>query len=201
MHNRTRSREIYIRFVIALGVITLFLCLYHLYTLDLKQLDFKFLLLAVVTILFSARVEVQIPHSSGHITISDTFIFLTMLLYGGVPATLLAATECAYASYRFRDKPKTVAFNGAQMMVSTYVTTNVMWLLFGTITDLPHKEDMEIFLSAICVMALVQYLTNSGLASIYIAFSRNLSIAQTWSKYYLWSSITHLAGASAAGLI
>jgi signal transduction histidine kinase/ActR/RegA family two-component response regulator len=201
MYNSTRSREIYTRFVIALGVITLFLCLYHLYTLDIKQLDFKFFLLAVVTILFSARVEVQIPHASGHITISDTFIFLTMLLYGGVPATLLAATECAYASYRFRDKPKTVAFNGAQMMVSTYVTATVMRLLFGSITDLPRNEDMEVFLSAICVMAFVQYLTNSGLASIYMAFRRNLSIGQTWSKYYLWSSITHLAGASAAGLI
>jgi signal transduction histidine kinase/ActR/RegA family two-component response regulator len=28
-----------------------------------------------------------------------------------------------------------------------------------------------------------------------------LGVAQTWTKYYLWSSITHLAGASAAGLI
>src|SRR5947209_4520807 len=201
MYNSTRSREIYTRFVIALGVITLFLCLYHLYTLDIKQLNFKFFLLAVVTILFSARIEVQIPHASGHITISDTFIFLTMLLYGGVPATLLAATECAYASYRFRDMPKTVAFNGAQMMVSTYVTATVMRLLFGNITDLPRNEDMEVFLSAICVMALVPYLTNSGLGSIYMAFRRNLSIGQTWNKYYLWSSITHLAGASAAGLI
>jgi len=201
MNNSTRSREIYTRFVILFGAVTLLLCLYHLYTSNIKEFDFKFLLLAIVTILFSARVEVQIPHSSGHITISDTFIFLTMLLYGGVPATLLAATESAYASYRFSDKPKTVAFNGAQMMISTYVTTNVMEMFFGRITELPHNEDMEVFLSAICVMALMQYLTNSGLASIYMAFSRNLTIGQTWSKYYLWSSITHLAGASAAGLI
>ena len=201
MNSSTRSREIYTRFVIALGAVTLLLCLYHLYTSDIRHLDLKFLLLAVVTILFSARVEIQIPHSSGHITISDTFIFLTMLLYGGVPATLLAATECAYASYRFRDMPKTVAFNGAQMMISTYVTTNVMWLFFGNITDLPRNENMRVFLPAICVMALVQYLTNSGLASIYMAFRRNLSVGQTWTKYYLWSSITHLAGASAAGLI
>src|ERR1051326_4386591 len=100
MNSSTRSREIYTRFVIALGAVTLLLCLYHLYTSDIRHLDLKFLLLAVVTILFSARVEIQIPHSSGHITISDTFIFLTMLLYGGVPSTLLAATECARSEER-----------------------------------------------------------------------------------------------------
>jgi signal transduction histidine kinase/CheY-like chemotaxis protein len=196
--NSTRTREIYTRSVIAVGVVTLLLCLA---TLDPARLDIKFFLLAAVTIFFSARIEVQIPHSSGHITISDTFIFLTMLLYGGVPATLLAATECAYASYRFRDAPKTVAFNGAQMMISTYVTTTVMRLLFGPITELPRTENIEVFLTAICLMALVQYLTNSGLASVYMAFRRGMSVGQTWSKYYLWSSITHLAGASAAGLV
>ena len=90
----TRSREIYTRFVIALSAVTLFLCLAR---TDFTQLDLKFLFLAAVTVFFSARAEVPIPHSSGHITISDTFIFLTMLLYGGGPATILAATECAYA--------------------------------------------------------------------------------------------------------
>ena len=58
----TRSREIYTRFVIALGAITLFLCLAR---TDFTQLDLKFLLLAAVTVFFSARVEVPIPHSSG----------------------------------------------------------------------------------------------------------------------------------------
>jgi signal transduction histidine kinase/ActR/RegA family two-component response regulator len=196
--NNTRLREIYTRFVIAAGVATLLLCFA---TLDPARLDVKFFLLAAVTIFSSARIEVQIPHASGHITISDTFIFLTMLLYGGVPATLLAATEGAYASYSFRNTPKTVAFNGAQMMISTYVTTNVMRFFFGPITDLPHTENIKGFFTAICVMALVQYLANSGLASIYMAFRKGTGVGQTWSKYYLWSSITHLAGASAAGLI
>ena len=42
---------------------------------------------------------------------------------------------------------------------------------------------------------------NSGLAAIYTALRRGLGIGHTWSTYYLWSSITYLAGASAAGLI
>jgi signal transduction histidine kinase/ActR/RegA family two-component response regulator len=193
-----RSQEYYLRFVIALGAVALVLCVAG---MPFAQFDPKFLLLAAVTVFLSARVEIQIPHSSGHITVSDTFIFLTMLLYGGGPATLLAAAEGAYSSFRFGDKLKTVAFNGAQMTISTYVTAHVMGLIFGPLDKLPQSENLGTFLSAICIMAVVQYITNSGLASVYMAFRRNLSVGQTWSRYYLWSSITHLAGASAAGLI
>ncbi|HST53520.1 MAG TPA: ATP-binding protein [Pyrinomonadaceae bacterium] len=169
--------------------------------MNIAQLDLRFVLLAVLTVFFSSRVGIQIPHSSGHITVSDTFIFLTMLLYGGSPAILLAAAEGAYSSSRFGNKLKTVAFNSALMTTSTFITATVMKLLFGPANELPRSDGLEFFLSAICVMALVQYVANSGLASIYTAFKRKAGIGQTWSKYYLWSSITYLAGASAAGLI
>ena len=191
-------QEYYVRFVIALGAVALVLCLVG---MSFAQLDLQFLLLAAVTVFLSARIEIQIPHSSGHITVSDTFIFLTMLLYGGGPATVLSAAESAYSSYRFGDKLKTVAFNCAQMTTSTYVTVTVTRLIFGPINALPGSENLGRFLTAICVMSVVQYLTNSGLAAIYTAFKRGLGVAHTWSRYYLWSSITLLAGASAAGLI
>jgi signal transduction histidine kinase/ActR/RegA family two-component response regulator len=193
-----RSRENYVLFVIALGAVALILCLTN---ISVAQLDLKFFLLAVLTVFFSSRIGIQIPHSSGHITVSDTFIFLTILLYGGGPATLLAAAEGAYSSSRFGNKLKTVAFNSALMTASTYITSTVMKIVFGRVNNLPRNENMEVFLSAICIMALVQYVTNSGLASVYTAFKRGLKISHTWSKYYLWSSITYLAGASAAGLI
>jgi signal transduction histidine kinase/ActR/RegA family two-component response regulator len=191
-------QEFYIRFVIALGAVALVLCLV---TMSFAQLDLRFFLLAAVTVFLSGRVEIKIPHGSGHITVSDTFIFLTMLLYGGGPATLLAAAESAYSSYRFGGTLKTISFNSAQMMTSTFVTATVMGLIFGPPEALPGSENLGVFLSAICVMSVVQYLTNSWLASVYTAFKRGLGVAHTWSRYYLWSSITHLAGASAAGLI
>jgi signal transduction histidine kinase/ActR/RegA family two-component response regulator len=191
-------QEYYIRFVIVLGAVALGLCLA---TMTVVRLDKGLLLLAAVTIFLSARVQIQIPHKSGNITISDTFIFLTMLLYGGGPATLLAGVESAYSSHRFGGTAKTVVFNCAQMLTSTFITATVMSLIFGPPEALPRSENLGRFLSAICVMAVVQYLTNSWLAAVYTAFLRGMGVTQTWTRYYLWSSITHLAGASAAGLI
>ena len=191
--------EYYVRSVIALAAVVLGLCLA---TMSFAQLDLWFFLLAAVTVFLSARVEIQIPHSGGgHITVSDTFIFMTMLLYGGGPATVLAAVESAYSSFRFNVRVKEVIFNSAQMLTSTFLTAQVMSLIFGPPEALPRSGNLGMFLSAICVMAVVQYLTNSWLASVHTALRVGQGVAHTWTKYYLWSSITHLAGASAAGLI
>ncbi len=191
--------EYYVRSVIALAAVLLGLCLA---TMSFAKLDLNFFLLAAVTIFLSPRVEIQIPHSGGgHITVSDTFIFLTMLLYGGGPATVLASVESAYSSFRFNIRLKEIVFNSAQMLTSTFLTATVMGLIFGPPEDLPRSGNLGKFLSAICIMAVVQYLTNSWLAAVYTAFRRGQGVAQIWSRYYLWSSITHLAGASAAGLI
>jgi signal transduction histidine kinase/ActR/RegA family two-component response regulator len=197
--DRKQWLEYYVRFAIALAAVAFVLCLA---TMSFAQIDLRFFLLATVTVFLSARVEIQIPHSDGgHITVSDTFIFLTMLLYGGGPATILSAAESAYSSFRFGDKLKTVAFNCAQMTTSTFITATVMGRIFGPPEKLPMEEDLGVFLSAICVMSVVQYLTNSWLASAHTALRRDMNVAHTWSRYYLWSSITQLAGASAAGLI
>ena len=57
------------------------------------------------------------------------------------------------------------------------------------------------FLGAICTMALVQYFTNTSLIAVEKSYKINESVWQTWKKYYLWTSITCFAGASAAGII
>ena len=74
-------------------------CLFSAFHLPLKQFDLRFLLLASVTIGISSRVSVQIPHFTSQISVSDTFIFLTLLLYDGETAILLAAIEAFLSSY------------------------------------------------------------------------------------------------------
>jgi signal transduction histidine kinase/ActR/RegA family two-component response regulator len=57
------------------------------------------------------------------------------------------------------------------------------------------------FVWAIALMALIQYVTNSGLVAVCGALQAQRPIWQTWKKHYLWTSITYFAGASAAAVI
>jgi signal transduction histidine kinase/ActR/RegA family two-component response regulator len=181
------------------------ICLYSIYRLPLERLDLRFLLLAVITISISSRLTVQIPRISGHISVSDTFIFLTMLLYGGEAAVLLAGAEALCSSLRFNRKAISISaisilFNSAMMACSTFLTVLVLRILFGNLPDVPRGSYSATLFVTICLMALVQYISNSGLAAVHTACKTDQPILRTWYQYYLWASITYLAGASAAGI-
>src|SRR5260370_40255792 len=50
-------------------------------------------------------------------------------------------------------------------------------------------------------MAIVQYLANSGLATLYTGYKMDQPFWSTWRTCYLWTSVTSLVGASAAFMI
>ena len=68
--------------------------------IPLDKIDFQFLVLVCFTIGLGSRVTIQIPQFKSHISVSDTFIFLTLLLYGGELAVILAAVEAVASSCR-----------------------------------------------------------------------------------------------------
>ncbi len=173
--------------------------LFSAYRLPLAQLDLKFLLLALMVVVCS-RVAVPIPHVSGRITVSDTLIFLTMLLYDGEAAILLAAVEGVCSSLWISKKTITIIFNSAVLACSTFVTVWALRLCYGEIVRINDSGYTANFLVALCLMALVQYISNTGLIAAEKSCKLNKSFWQTWSTYYLWTSVTFFAGASLAGI-
>jgi signal transduction histidine kinase/CheY-like chemotaxis protein len=176
-------------------------CLFSVFNLPLKRLDIRFLVLAFVTVCISSRLSVQIPRFTSHISVSDTFIFLTILLYDGETAVLLAAVEALLSSMRFSKRMLTIFFNSAAIAFSTFLSTWALRLCFGDILSLPRGGYSSNFIIAICLMGLVQYASNSGLVALATALKTGDSFWLTWKKNYLWTSLTYFAGASAAGLI
>jgi diguanylate cyclase (GGDEF)-like protein/PAS domain S-box-containing protein len=171
------------------------------YRLDYHGLDATYIALVVITILIGSRISVRIPHVQGEVTISDTLIFLSLLLYGGEPAILLATAEAFLTSLRFSKKMMTHCFNAAVMACSCFLTASTLRFCFGEIAGLRFWPVSGKLLTALYVMALVQYFSNSSLIAVYNGLKSGQPIWQTWNKYYLYTSATCLASASAAGLI
>ena len=184
--------------VIATGAAIL---LFSLYRFPFERLEFPFLILALLVVAVSSSVVIRIPLVSGGITVSDTFIFLTMLLYGGEPAVLLAICDGLCASLRISRKPRTILFNSAVMACSTFITIWTLRACFGSLIELPRAGYTSGFIGAIWVMALTQYALNSGLVAAEKSFKTDQPFWKTWRAFYLWTSVTYIAGASAAGII
>jgi signal transduction histidine kinase/ActR/RegA family two-component response regulator len=200
---RNTLTKTYMLAIISVALVALTYSITH---LPLAKIDLRFLALTILTIAVSSRLTVRIPRISGHISVSDTFLFLTILLYGGEAAVLLAAAEALCSSMRFsrksiRIRPLTIIFNSSMMACSTFLTFAVVSLLFGDIIKLRQGSFSGTFVVALCVMALVQYGSNSSIAAVYTSLKMNEAPLQIWKKYYLWASITFFAGASAAGII
>jgi len=165
-----------------------------------RQFDLRFLVLAVM-VAISSQAAVRIPRVSGRVTLGDTFVFLTILLCGGEAAVLMSALEGVCATLQISRKPRTVLLNAAVLAISTFLTATVLRVFFGSPTEIVTAANSVNFLGAICTMALVQYFTNTSLIAVEKSYKINESVWQTWKKYYLWTSITCFAGASAAGII
>ncbi|HKS26322.1 MAG TPA: ATP-binding protein, partial [Pyrinomonadaceae bacterium] len=175
-------------------------CVFSIIRLPVASLDLRFLLLALITFGIGSRITIEIPRFKSEISISDTFILLTMLLYGGEAAILLAAAEAVLSSLRFGKRLVTFLFNAAVMTAATFCTVWLLRLSFGPIEELTNGQYSPRFALAICTMAFVQYAINSGLVAIAGALRNGQPLWQTWRNYYLWTSLTYFVGASAAAV-
>src|SRR5947207_6521393 len=126
--SRQRCFKPFLVFIVAAGVAAL---VFSLPRLPIHQLDWRFLLLLVAMAAVASRLSVPIPHVKGEVTVGDTLIFLTMLLYGGEAAVLMAAVDGLSSSLYVSKKVRVCLFNSTQMAASTFVTTWVLRLSFG----------------------------------------------------------------------
>ncbi|HEY3579373.1 MAG TPA: ATP-binding protein [Pyrinomonadaceae bacterium] len=171
-----------------------------LYSLPFRDLDLRFFFLCLM-VMASSLVAIRIPRVSGRITVADTFVFLTMLLFGGAAAILMSALEGIAATLIISKRPRTILFNSAILATSTFFTVAVLNLAIGPPVHIVEKNFTGTFFFAICMMALVQYIANTTLIAIEKSSKIKESVWYTWRTYYLWTSVTYFAGASAAGII
>ena len=194
---RTRLNQIYVWVVTAAGAAVLVYSALH---LTREQLDIRFLLLALFTVLIGPRLSIPIPRVKAHISVSDTFVFLSLLLFGGEAAVFLATVEALCSSARISPRFRTHLFNASVMACATFATVWTLRLTFGD-TLRTHDFYSSNYLVVVCLMAVVQYLANSLLVAATSALKSDQPIWQSWRRNFLWTSITYLAGASAAGII
>ncbi|MDQ4120231.1 MAG: EAL domain-containing protein [Acidobacteriota bacterium] len=166
-----------------------------------KQIGFGYLVLVAVTLGLGSRIIVKIPRCKGQISVSDTFVMLSLLLYGVEAAVLLAGADALASCLRTSRKKLNIAFNTAVFLCSTFLTGVGLRLFFGSMTALTAQDFTPAFLFALSAMGLLQYGANSGLVATAVALRAGEPIYKMWYENFLWTSLTYFAGSFAAGII
>src|ERR1044071_3155519 len=125
--NRPHFGQVYVWSLMMMGVA---ITLVSIYQLPFDKLDARFFFLCLMVIA-SSMIAIRIPHVSGRITVADTFVFLTLLLYGGAAAIVVSALEGVAATLIISKRPRTILFNSAILATSSFFTVAVLFWRFG----------------------------------------------------------------------
>ncbi|HKE55380.1 MAG TPA: EAL domain-containing protein [Pyrinomonadaceae bacterium] len=194
---RKQWTGIYMWLIVTAGAL---ICAHAVNNLPVHKIDRYFLLLVIVTGVIGSRVAIPIPKINCNITVDDTFVYITLLLYGGEAACLLGAMAGVASGLRISRKLRTVSFGGGALACAVFLTATVLNLVFGSTTDLFHRGPW-VAIIGLSLMGLVHYFSHTGIGAIANALKDNQSIWQMWSRNFLWMSITYFAGAAGAGII
>src|SRR5437868_13776321 len=104
---------------IVAGVATL---VYTISRVNVQDLGASYVIFSLITLLFASRIHVQIPGVKSHISVSDTFIFIAILIYGGEAGILLATLDTIFSSAKVSKTRLTYFFNIAVSVVTTSIT-------------------------------------------------------------------------------
>lgn len=185
----------YMWLVVSAGM-TMFV--YSVFKLPYPKLDFRFSLLFLLTVLISSRIAIKVPRVNTTITVADSFVFLTLLLYGPEAAVIVAAADGLSAGLHLSKRWLTVLFNAAAAASAAFVTGAIARGLFGTDFHL-DTQSLSTSLVLLSTVAVSQYAVHTWLVAICLACKSDRPLWQTWSKHYLWSSLTYFIGAFVAG--
>ena len=185
----------YMWLVITVGAASL---VYSAHELDYRQLDFRFLSLFALTAVISSRIAIKIPRANTTITVADTFVFLTLLLYGPEAAVIVAAMDGLSSGLFLSRRWITVLFNAGANASAIFTTGAITRLLFGASFNI-RFQPYSTTLIILCVVAVTQYLLHTWLVAICLGLKTDRPLRQTWSKHYLWSSLTYFVGTFLAG--
>ena len=158
----------------------------------------QWILLSLATIIIS-RIDIRLPKSSSAITLSDTFIFTSVLLYGVPMSVVLAGVEAAINSLTHKDTRRFALFNATAISFSIFAAGSCVEFAVGGFQTL--SSNFGVLILAASLLALLHFLINSSLRGLMITFRSRQNFVTIWKDSILWTSLSSFVGAAAACII
>ena len=170
-----------------------------------SPLGHQWLILAALTIV-SGSATVKLPSVPASLTVSETFVFTSVLLFGPAAGTLTVALDGLISSLwlwvrKEHRVPHRLLFNVAAPAVSIWSSSQLFFLLADMQPLVEHPAGLSQFLVPLAIFTVLYFLLNSWLIAGAVALETSQSPAHIWRQNFLWLSLNFLCGASVAALL
>jgi len=158
------------------------------------------LLLAALTIA-GGRFTIQIPGRPATVSVSEVFVFASVLLFGPAVPVLTVAIDGLYISVTQKNRRLyRTLFNVAEPAISTWTAAQAFFAVAGVAPGAPLSTSMPVLVPAAVAMAGVFFLFNSGLTAIAVALESGASPFELWRSHAWYLAVNYHAAASVATL-
>jgi len=194
-----RSKDITSLFKGAVSAVGLLIFVYSGCALVFLPISLEWILLSLVTVLIVSRIDIGIPKARGAVTLFDTLIFMSVLLYGTFPSVVLAGLDAAACALQLKERRRMILFNLAAMSLSIFVASSTVTFAFGELRQLASEPGKLVLAAG--MLAAIHLILTSAITSVVRAQRNGRSVLESWKEPLLWSSISALAGAASACLL
>jgi putative nucleotidyltransferase with HDIG domain len=192
--------RLYVFVVVLAGAAAIAESLYQLYTQDV---DWKWVVLALLT-LVTGSLTVRLPSVPATITVSETFVFTSVLLFGAAAGTMTVTMDALVISFWLARKGvgfHRVLFNIGVLPVAMWVGAHLFYGLAGVPPLIVKVTPLNQLLWPLLVFTVTYFTLNSGLIAVAISLDKGGSPLKIWRENFAWLSLNYFVGASVAALL
>jgi putative nucleotidyltransferase with HDIG domain len=194
----------YVAGVVVAGAVTV---LQSFYDLTNHPIGWNWAILAILT-LASGSATVRLPSLPATISVSETFVFTSVLLFGSAAGTLTVALDAlviSFWSYRKGHPPYKIVFNVCALPLTIWIAAH-LFFLFPSIEPLvkvPAGQVLKIgaLVGPLAVFTVIYFLLNSWIITLAISLERGLAPFPVWRDNFLRLCVNYFGGASVAALL
>ena len=184
------------RFVAAVTVAGLFAIAQSVAQLPAMDRTPEWLLLGILAVACGSF-TLRVPGVPVHASMSDTFLFTSVILFGPAPATAAIAVDGFLVSWRRNHAVERILFNTANPALGLWVGAHAFMFLVERGPLGAPLTTVEAVALPLAAMAGLHFLVNSGFTAIAAALERGVSPFDVWRRHFAVFSLSHAASASA----
>ena len=173
----------YLACVIACGVAATGYALFGVITGPIPN---QWLVLAALTLL-TGSLSIKLPSVEARFSVSDAFVFASVLLFGPSPATVIVAIDCLVISlWRHRSRSALrLLFNVFAVALSIWVSSQGFYWMVGVAPgDLNQLLPLESRLWPLFALAAFYFLLNTWLVAFALAFEKHENAFVLWQRNF-----------------
>jgi HD domain/GAF domain len=195
----TGPAKLYVLAVIVAGSCTVIASAYDLLR---DAMGYRWLILAALTLL-SGSASVKLPSIPASLSVSETFVITSVLLFGPSVGTLIVALDGLIISLWLNRKRKElhrVLFNMCAPALSIWVSATLCFALAGIRPLMIAPGGILDFILPLIAFTILYFLINSWLIAYAVSFETGQSALHVWNSNLVWLSLNFFGGASVSTL-